>query len=66
MVYEIGLAAGDIWHYLESNGASTIEQIKKALALKETVLLMAMGWLAREGKLSFDVEGKTLQISLSQ
>lgn len=65
MVHEIGLTAGDVWHYLESNGASTIEQIKKALTLKETVVFMAVGWLAREGKLTIEVQGKTLRISLS-
>lgn len=65
MINEIGLAAGDVWQYLEWNGACTIEQIKKALPLKESVVFMAVGWLAREGKLSLDVEGKTLRISLS-
>jgi Winged helix-turn-helix domain (DUF2582) len=64
MVPEIGRAAGDVWHYLNSNGASTVERIKKALALKDAVLCMAVGWLAREGKLSFEVEDKTLRISL--
>ena len=66
MVHEIGMAAGDVWHYLESNGSSTMEQIKKALPLKDAVLLMATGWLAREGKLSFEAEGRTLRISMLQ
>jgi winged helix-turn-helix protein DUF2582 len=66
MVHQIGLAAGDVWHYLESNGACTIEQMKKGLQMKTDVLLMAIGWLAREGKLSLEAEGKTLRIWLSQ
>ncbi len=65
MVHEIGLAAGDVWHYLESNGTSTIHDLRKSLRIKEPLLLMAIGWLAREEKLSFDPEGKALHISLS-
>ncbi len=65
MLQDIGLAAGEVWHYLESNGPCTIEQIKKGLPIKENIFSMAVGWLAREGKLSFEAEGKTLRISLS-
>ncbi len=65
MVHEIGFAAGDVWQYLESNGTSTIDDLRKGLRIKESLVLMAIGWLAREEKLSFDAEGKTLRISLS-
>lgn len=65
MVHEIGVAAGGVWHYLESNGTCTIDDLRKGLRIKEPLLLMAIGWLAREEKLSFDAEGKTLRISLS-
>lgn len=66
MLQDIGLAAGEVWHYLESNGPCTIEQMKKGLPLKENVFFMAVGWLAREGKLSCEAAGKTSRISLSQ
>lgn len=66
MVQEIGLAAGEVWRYLESNGPRTINQMMKGLQIKESVLLMAVGWLAREGKLSIEAEGKTSRISLVQ
>ncbi|MBI3669215.1 MAG: winged helix-turn-helix domain-containing protein [Acidobacteria bacterium] len=66
VLQEIGLAAGELWHYLESNGPCTIGEMKKALQIKDNDLLMAVGWLAREGKLSFEAEGKALRISLSQ
>lgn len=66
MVHQIGHAAGEVWHHLESSGPCTIEQIKKGLQIKETILLMALGWLAREGKLSFERVGKAVRISISQ
>ena len=50
MITWIGLCAGEIWRYLdhhdgEANLESAIRDIK---APKETIL-MALGWLAREG-----------------
>lgn len=62
--YEIGESAGKIWQYLNEHPASTVQQINKALKLKESLLCMAIGWLAREGKLAFNEKGKTLKLSL--
>jgi hypothetical protein len=65
MIYEIGESAGKVWQYLNEHPASTPEQINKVLKLKENLLYMAIGWLAREGKLAFDVRGKTTKLSVS-
>jgi hypothetical protein len=64
MVYEIGESAGKAWQYLNEHPGSALEEVNKALKLKENLLHMAIGWLAREGKLSFDERGKTLKLSL--
>ncbi len=36
----------------------------KALKVKDSALAMAVGWLAREDKLDFEVEGKTVRLAL--
>ncbi len=63
----IGTNAGAVWTALSTEGTLTLKQIKKATKLKDKELFAALGWLAREGKLSIDaVEGddKDLTITL--
>jgi Winged helix-turn-helix domain (DUF2582) len=64
VTYEIGEGAGRIWQFLSEHPASTWEQIKKDLKLDTNVFFMSVGWLAREGKLLFDGEGKKTKVSL--
>ena len=49
---------------VEKNGAQEIKAIKKATKLKNEELYMALGWLAREGKLAFSVNEKEITIEL--
>ena len=51
---KIGENAGLIWNALQG-GALTTKALKKATKLKEADLNMALGWLAREGKVTFKV-----------
>ncbi len=60
----IGSAAGVIWRYLNAHGDATIQRLKKETKLSDQVLLMAIGWLAREDKLGLTRAGSTLKISL--
>jgi hypothetical protein len=60
----IGNAAGVIWRYLNEHGDATIRRLRKETKLSDQVLLMALGWLAREDKLVLTRAGSTLKISL--
>lgn len=53
---QIGENAGLIWNALQG-GALTSKALKKATKLKADDFNQALGWLARENKLSF-VEGE--------
>ncbi|MBO4691076.1 MAG: winged helix-turn-helix domain-containing protein [Paludibacteraceae bacterium] len=56
----IGANAGKIWNALQ-NGALSNKALKKATKLKEAELNLALGWLAREGKLTFtELEEETI------
>ena len=57
-----GENAGLIWNALQG-GALTLKALKKATKLKNDELYLALGWLAREGKVSF-TEGEDLTITL--
>ena len=59
---KIGENAGLIWNALQG-GALTLKALKKATKLKNDDLNLALGWLAREGKVSF-AEGEDLTITL--
>ncbi|MBR2165604.1 MAG: winged helix-turn-helix domain-containing protein [Paludibacteraceae bacterium] len=52
MITKIGENAGLIWGALQ-NGAQGLKALKKATKLKNEDLFLALGWLAREGKVSF-------------
>ena len=59
---KIGENAGLIWNELQG-GALTTKALKKATKLKNDDLNLALGWLAREGKVAFE-EAEELTISL--
>ena len=49
MITEIGIAAGDIWHYLDEKGSATLDELAQRIKKDRSLLLMSLGWLAREG-----------------
>lgn len=49
MITEIGITAGDIWHYLDQHGKSSLKQIVAGIGTDRDRALMSIGWLAREG-----------------
>lgn len=49
MITEIGITAGDIWHYLDHHGKSSLRDILSGTGADRDRALMSVGWLAREG-----------------
>ena len=64
MITEIGIVAGDIWHYLDQHKSSTLSQLIKGIDKKRDVVLMSLGWLAREGHVIMEEEGSDHKITL--
>ena len=65
MECEIGMTAGKVYQFLSSSGPAGMGQIRKGVKDSKSQLIdMAIGWLAREGKLKFEEKGKQLSISL--
>lgn len=55
---EIGLNAGKIWCMLDEKGEHPVKEMAKKLKLSTNDFYMAIGWLAREGKIChFEKEG---------
>ena len=46
MIMEIGIVAGDIWHYLdENNGSAKLAKMSKSLGKPKEELLMSLPYL---------------------
>lgn len=64
MITKIGENAGAIWGALQ-NGALNLKALKKTTKLKNEELYLALGWLAREGKVSFAEAEADIVIALA-
>ena len=63
---DIGDGAGAIWRYLHEHGQTTLGRLRQGTRLSDQLLLMGVGWLAREGKVSVVQQGRTLNLSLRE
>lgn len=64
LLEKIGKNAGLIWSALEK-GESNVKIVKKTTKLTEKDLNLALGWLAREGKIKFKETEGELFVSLA-
>ena len=64
MITEIGITAGDIWHYLDEHGKSSLSQMVATIDTERERVLMSIGWLAREGHVVVEKTGSDYQIYL--
>ena len=62
MEQKIGETAGKVWKALQAKGEVPVSQVPKAVKEREALSYLALGWLAREGKVEFRTTGrKTLR-----
>ena len=66
MITEIGIVAGDIWHYLDEHGPSTLSSLITGLDRSREWVLMSLGWLAREGHVLVRQDGREYRVELRQ
>lgn len=64
MITEIGIVAGDIWHYLDQHRTCTLKQLVTVIDKNRNVALMSLGWLAREGHVIMEQDGDDYKITL--
>lgn len=60
----IGHTAGDVWKVLSDRGEQTVAGLRKAVDSPDELVLAALGWLARENKLAFATNGRSVTVSL--
>ena len=64
MITEIGIVAGEIWHYLDQHGEVTVATLIKGIDRQRDDVLLSLGWLAREGHVILQAVDGDFKISL--
>jgi hypothetical protein len=64
MITEIGIVAGDIWHYLDQHRTATLDELVHGIDKSRNLVLMSLGWLAREGHVIMEDTGTDYKITL--
>ena len=64
MITEIGIVAGDIWHFLDQQGEVTLSVLVRGIDKPRDNVLMSLGWLAREGHVIVQQTDSEYKISL--
>ena len=65
MVENIGIDAGKVWTKLEEKGRMNVRNLRKDIKLTERDTFAAIGWLAKEGKITLERDGKDFFVELS-
>jgi len=64
MITEIGITAGEIWHFLDENGESSLGSMITGIDRERDLILMSLGWLGREGHVLLKQRGSDYTVSL--
>ena len=65
MVENIGIDAGKVWTRLEDKGRMNVRDLRKDIKLTERDTFAALGWLAKEGKITLEKDGRDFYVELS-
>jgi hypothetical protein len=66
LVDQIGAAAGKVWHALHKDGPLSVAKLVETVEINRDLVMQAVGWLAREGKLHSTETKRGRILSLSE
>jgi len=64
MITEIGIVAGEIWHFLDNHGEVPLLELTRGIDKPRDNVLMSLGWLAREGHVILQRVNDDYKVSL--
>jgi len=65
-VQTVGETAGVVWQYVKGHGRTTLTTLERGIGAPSEVVLMAVGWLAREGKVELSQEKRSVYVKLTE
>ncbi len=63
---QIGEVAGVVWNHLKQHGALSLTKLVKEIASPRDLVMQALGWLAREGKIHIEEGPRARMVSLRE
>ena len=63
---QIGETAGAVWHCLDENGGMSLAKLARNVDAPRDTVMQAVGWLAREDKISIEETSRGRVISLKE
>jgi Winged helix-turn-helix domain (DUF2582) len=64
LLKQVGETAGRVWSVLQEKGPLSLNALKKQVKAPGDVVLMSIGWLAREEKLVLEQKGRVQMFRL--
>jgi hypothetical protein len=61
---KIGETAGKVWHFLNQNGPRSLTKLAVDLGEPRDLVMLALGWLAREDKIEITEDKRSRMVSL--
>jgi hypothetical protein len=61
---KVGEIAGEVYRLLDEEGSLPVSKVGKNIEAPRSKVNMGIGWLSKEGKLEFDEEGRSTEVSL--
>jgi hypothetical protein len=66
LIMDIGEMAGKVWRHLAAEGRQPLSEVVRALEESADRVHMAVGWLAREGKINLGTEAGEITVALRE
>ena len=63
---QVGETAGTVWRCLQKLGKTNLRAVERQVGVPESMTHMAIGWLAREGKLDLRQDGRSVEVWLTE
>lgn len=60
----IGETAGQVWHSLNESGTISLAKLTRDIDASRDTVMQAVGWLAREGKITVDENSRGRTVTL--
>ena len=64
-VESIGVIAGVVWQFLSEHEPITLSKLSREIDAPRDLVMQAVGWLGREGKIEFHKGSRSKLISLT-
>jgi hypothetical protein len=65
-MHAVGQTAGKVWSFLKQNGKTNLTTLEKEIEAPKLHTYLALGWLAREGKLDLTQEKNSTKVWLTE